>query len=165
MPEWYHEFIDLNHKPTEDELLCLFRVEPAPGFTIEDAAGRVASESSVGTWTELTTMKARIRRLMAKACEIQGNLVKISYPAPLFEPGNMAQVLSSIAGNIFGMKAVQNVRLEDIRWPRKLMRSFQGPLLGSGDQENSRCQAKAIDGDSAETQGWSHCEGACESRI
>jgi ribulose-bisphosphate carboxylase large chain len=132
MPEWYHEFIDLNHKPAEDELLCLFRLEPAPGFTIEDAAGRVASESSVGTWTELTTMKTRIRGLMAKAYEIQGNLVKISYPAPLFEAGNMAQVLSSIAGNIFGMKAVQNVRLEDIRWPRKLMRSFQGPLLGSG---------------------------------
>jgi ribulose-bisphosphate carboxylase large chain len=131
MPEWYHEFIDLNHKPSEDELLCLFRVEPAPGFTIEDAAGRVASESSVGTWTELTTMKTRIRSLMAKAYEIQGNLVKISYPTSLFEAGNMAQVLSSIAGNIFGMKAVQNVRLEDIRWPRKLMRSFQGPLLGS----------------------------------
>jgi ribulose-bisphosphate carboxylase large chain len=131
MPEWYHEFIDLNHKPTEDELICLFRLEPAPGFTMEDAAGRVASESSVGTWTELTAMKARIRSLMAKAYEIQGNLVKISYPAPLFEAGNMAQVLSSIAGNIFGMKAVQNVRLEDIRWPSRLIRSFQGPLLGS----------------------------------
>lgn len=131
MSEWYHEFVDLNYRPGPDHLLCLFRVDPAPGFTIEDAAGRVASESSVGTWTEVTTMKPRIRKLMAKAYEIQGNLVKIAYPFALFEPGNMPQILSSVAGNIFGMKAVQNVRLEDIRWPSKLVMSFQGPLLGT----------------------------------
>jgi ribulose-bisphosphate carboxylase large chain len=131
MSEWYHEFVDTTHTPRPDELLCLFQLEPAAGFSIEDAAGRVASESSVGTWTELTTMKPRIRRLMAKAYEIQGNFVKVAYPLPLFEPGNMPQVLSSIAGNIFGMKAVQNVRLEDVRWPRRLLKSFQGPRLGS----------------------------------
>ena len=58
MTEWYRDFVDASHKPTPDELICLFRVEPAAGFSIEDAAGRLASESSVGTWTELTTMKA-----------------------------------------------------------------------------------------------------------
>jgi len=131
MSEWYHEFVDRNYKPGPDDLLCLFRLEPASGFTIEDAAGRVASESSVGTWTELTTMKPRIRKLMAKAYDIQGNLVKVAYPPALFEKANMPQILSSVAGNIFGMKAVQNVRLEDIRWPGKLLRSFQGPLLGT----------------------------------
>jgi ribulose-bisphosphate carboxylase large chain len=68
---------------------------------------------------------------MAKAYEINGGLVKVAYPIALFERGNMAQVLSSIAGNIFGMKAVRNVRLEDIRWPTKLLRSFPGPLFGT----------------------------------
>ena len=131
MSEWYHEFVDVNHQPGPDELLCLFRVEPASGFTIEDAAGRVASESSVGTWTKLTTMRPRIRRLMAKAYEFQDNFVKVAYPAALFEHANMPQILSSIAGNIFGMKALQNLRLEDVRWPRKLMTSFRGPLLGT----------------------------------
>ena len=131
MSEWYLEFVNTSYTPKPDELLCLFRLEPAQGFGMEDAAGRVASESSVGTWTELTTMKNRIRKLMAKAYDIQGNLVKIAYPQSLFEEGNMAQVLSSIAGNIFGMKAVQNVRLEDIKWPRNLLRSFHGPQLGS----------------------------------
>jgi ribulose-bisphosphate carboxylase large chain len=131
MSEWYHEFVDTHYQPSMDDLLCLFRVEPAPSFTIEDAAGRVASESSVGTWTEVTTMRPRIRRLMAKAYEIQGNFVKVAYPLELFETGNMAQILSSIAGNIFGMKAVQNLRLEDIRWPAKLLKSFQGPEFGT----------------------------------
>ena len=131
MSEWYHEFVDANHQPDKDDLLCLFRVEPAAGFTIEDAAGRVASESSVGTWTEVTTMRPRIRKLMAKAYEIQGNFVKVAYPPQLFETGNMPQILSSIAGNIFGMKAVQNLRLEDVRWPAKLIRGFQGPGFGT----------------------------------
>jgi ribulose-bisphosphate carboxylase large chain len=131
MSEWYHEFVDPNHHPSQNELLCLFRAEPAVGFTIQDAAGRVASESSVGTWTEVTTMKPRIRKLMAKAYAIQGNRVKVAYPLALFEQGNMPQILSSVAGNIFGMKAVQNLRLEDIRWPLKLAKSFHGPLLGT----------------------------------
>jgi len=131
MPEWYDEFVDLSYIPSREDLLCLFRLEPASGFSIEEAAGRVASESSVGTWTEVTTMKSRIRRLMAKAYEIQGGWVKIAYPLPLFELGNMPQVLSSIAGNIFGMKAVEHVRLEDVRWPRELIRSFRGPRLGT----------------------------------
>jgi ribulose-bisphosphate carboxylase large chain len=130
MTEWYHDFVDTSYTPKSNELLCLFRLEPAAGFEIEDAAGRVASESSVGTWTKLTTMPPRVRGLMAKAYEIQGNLVKIAYPPLLFENGNMAQILSSIAGNIFGMKAVQNVRLEDIKWPKSMLRSFHGPQLG-----------------------------------
>lgn len=131
MPEWYHEFVDPAYTPRPEDLLCLFRLEPASGFSIEEAAGRVASESSVGTWTEVTTMKPRIRRLMAKAYEIQGNWVKIAYPPDLFELGSMPQVLSSIAGNIFGMKAVEHVRLEDVRWPKELLKSFKGPRLGT----------------------------------
>jgi ribulose-bisphosphate carboxylase large chain len=131
MSEWYHEFVDTTYTPALDDLLCLFRVEPAEGFSLEDAAGRIASESSVGTWTEVTTMKNRIRRLMAKAYDIQGNLVKVAYPSALFEPSNMPQVLSSIAGNIFGMKAVRNLRLQDISWPAELLKSFYGPRLGA----------------------------------
>ena len=133
MSEWYHEFVDPNYTPVAEDLQCLFRLEPAEGFSIEEAAGRVASESSVGTWTEVTTMKPRIRRLMAKAYQIEGNFVKIAYPIQLFEGGNMPQILSSIAGNIFGMKAVQHVRLQDIQWPSRLLNSFPGPKYGPNE--------------------------------
>jgi len=75
-------------------------------------------------------MKPRIRALMAKAYSIRGNLVKVAYPIELFEPRNMPQILSSIAGNIFGMKAVDGVRIEDIRWPSRILRGFRGPRLG-----------------------------------
>jgi ribulose-bisphosphate carboxylase large chain len=123
-------YINLNYEPSKDDLICEFRIEPEKGFTIKEAAEKIASESSVGTWTEVKTMKPRIKSLAAKIFEVRENWVKIAYPIDLFELGNMPQILSSIAGNIFGMKAVRNLRLEDIHWPYKLMKSFKGPFFG-----------------------------------
>ena len=128
--EWYSEFVDLDYKPSKNDLICLFKVEPAKGLTMKDAAGRVASESSVGTWTTLTKLPKMIEKLKARVFEINGNHIKVAYPFDLFEPGNMPQILSSIAGNIFGMKAVKNLRLEDVLFPEKLVKSFKGPQYG-----------------------------------
>lgn len=122
-------YVDLKYKPNQDDLICLFRVEPA-NISIKEAADHIAAESSIGTWVTVSTMKPRIKNLAAKVFEIKGKYVKIAYPIELFEPGNMPQILSSIAGNIFGMKAVKNLRLEDVDWPDKLIKSFKGPLYG-----------------------------------
>ena len=51
--EWYHDFINLKHKPSKTDLEVLFYFEPAKGITRDDAIGRIASESSTGTWTTL----------------------------------------------------------------------------------------------------------------
>lgn len=126
----YEEFVDLNYTPSADELIALYRIEPAKGFSIEDAAGRVASESSVGTWTDVKTMTEFVREIRARAYEIKGSYVKIAYKPELFEPGNMPQVFSAIAGNVFGMKAIRNLRLEDVYWPKDIVKSFPGPLHG-----------------------------------
>jgi len=71
-----------------------------------------------------------MQRLAARVFEIRKNRVKIAYPLDLFEPGNIPQILSSVAGNVFGMKAVKNLRLEDIHFPERLVRSFKGPRFG-----------------------------------
>ncbi|MCD6248176.1 MAG: type III ribulose-bisphosphate carboxylase [Hadesarchaea archaeon] len=128
--QWYSDFVDRGYEPSDEDLVALFRIEPAEGVSIEEAAGRVASESSIGTWTTLTTMSEEKRRLMARVYEIEGPWVKIGYPVELFEGGNMPQILSSIAGNVFGMKAIRNLRLEDVRWPREMLESFAGPQFG-----------------------------------
>jgi ribulose-bisphosphate carboxylase large chain len=125
----YDDFLNLNYKPSEDDLICLFRITPSKGFTVKDAAIRVAAESSNGTWSDLKVPQ-HIIAIQAKVFEINKDLVKIAYPIDLFEKGNMSQVLSSIAGNIFGMKAVDGLRLEDIHWPKKLIKSFKGPSMG-----------------------------------
>jgi ribulose-bisphosphate carboxylase large chain len=132
----YSGFVDLSHIPEEDELVALFYVEPAEGISIEEAAARVASESSNGTWTDLPTMSERIRKLSAKVFKIDGRWFLVSYPVELFELGNMPQIWSSIAGNIFGMKAVSRLRLEDVFWPKDIVRSFKGPKFGLNGVKN-----------------------------
>jgi ribulose-bisphosphate carboxylase large chain len=126
----YKDFIDLDYKPTKNDMVCEFRIEPAKGVPLKRAAEMVAGESSVGTWTDVVTMKPRIKKIGARIFSIKGNQVKIAYPSILFEEGNMPQIMSSIGGNIFGMKAVKNLRLEDIDWPDDIMKSFSGPLYG-----------------------------------
>ena len=65
--DWYNEFVDLNYEPAKDELVCLFYFEPAAGISNEEAVGRIASESSTGTWTTLFTMPPRMKDLQATA--------------------------------------------------------------------------------------------------
>lgn len=123
--------MDLGYKPSKSDLICNFYFEPSNGVSRKEAAGAIASESSTGTWTKLTTISEKRQvKLGAKVFEINGNYVKIAYPVELFEPGNMPQIFSSIAGNIFGMKEVKNLRLLDIKWPPKIMNSFKGPKYG-----------------------------------
>lgn len=128
--DWYQEFVDLNHTPGPDELVALYYFEPAEGISKEEAVGRIASESSTGTWTTLFTLPPRMRDLQAKAFEIEGNYVKIAYPLALWEEGNAAQLLSGIAGNVFGMKALSNLRLIDATLPAEYLRHFKGPEFG-----------------------------------
>jgi ribulose-bisphosphate carboxylase large chain len=128
--DWYEEFVDLNHTPGPDELVALYYFEPAEGISKEEAVGRIASESSTGTWTTLFTLPPRMRDLQAKAFEIEGNYVKIAYPLALWEEGNAAQLMSGIAGNIFGMKALDRLRLIDASLPADYLRYFKGPHFG-----------------------------------
>ena len=108
--DWYMDFVDLSYQPEKDEIICLFYFESDDGVTREEAAGRIASESSTGTWTTLYSMPDRMRDLQATVFDLEENYVKISYPLELWEEGNAVQLLSGIAGNIFGMKAIKNLR-------------------------------------------------------
>ena len=125
----YLDFVDLTYKPKETDLICTFTVEPE-GISLKEAAGGVAAESSVGTWTELTTEKPYVKRLAAHVYSIEGSVIKIAYPIELFESANMPNILSSVAGNVFGLKALKNLRLLDIEFPKQLLNSFKGPAFG-----------------------------------
>jgi ribulose-bisphosphate carboxylase large chain len=125
-------YIDLRYRPSPGDLVCSFLVRPERGLTVARAAEEVAAESSVGTWTEVHTERRYMRDLAARVFSLNGNEARIAYPAALFEDGNIPQVLSSVAGNVFGMKAVRSLRLQDIAIPRALLKSFPGPAYGIG---------------------------------
>ncbi|MCJ7720868.1 ribulose-bisphosphate carboxylase large subunit, partial [Candidatus Bathyarchaeota archaeon] len=123
------DFVDLSYKPKTTDVICDFYVEP-DGISLKEAAGGVAAESSVGTWTELTTIKPYVEKLAARVFSINGNNIRVAYTIDLFEPGNMPNILSSVAGNVFGLRALKNLRLNDIHLPTELVRSFKGPKYG-----------------------------------
>lgn len=123
------DFVNLKYKP-RDDLVCLFRVEPVGGKTVKETANVVALESSTGTWTAVASEKDYVKRLRAKVFSIKGNKVKIAYPQELFEKDNIPNILSSVAGNIFGMKGVKNLRLEDVSFSKKMLKNFSGPKYG-----------------------------------
>lgn len=125
----YVDFVDQSYKPKTTDVICDFYVEP-DGISLKEAAGGVAAESSVGTWTELTTLKPYVEKLAACVFSINGNNFQVAYSSELFEPGNMPNILSSVAGNVFGLRALKSLRLNDIIFPKELIQSFKGPKYG-----------------------------------
>lgn len=123
------DFVDLSYTPRETDVICTFRIEPVD-ISMKEAAGGVAAESSVGTWTELTTVKPYVDKLAACVFNIEGSVAKIAYPLELFELGNIPNILSSVAGNVFGLRALRNLRLNDTNFSSKLVKSFKGPKFG-----------------------------------
>ncbi len=126
-------YIDLKYRPTDNDLVAEYYVEPAKGYSLNQAAENIASESSIGTWTTISTMNKTIaRRLKPKVFSVsrKTNIIKIAYSSELFEMGNIPQIFSSIAGNVFGMKLLDNLRLLDVKIPKNSLKSFKGPRYG-----------------------------------
>jgi len=122
------DFVNLRYRPKKTDLISLLKISPNK-ISMEKAANTVALESSVGTWTKIPGQEY-VEKLKARVFSIKGNYIKIAYPQELFESDNVPNILSSIAGNILGMKAVQSIRLEDISFPKSILKSFNGPRYG-----------------------------------
>jgi ribulose-bisphosphate carboxylase large chain len=112
----------------QNEIIATFTGESK--LPLKELAMKVAEESSIGTWTKISTCSDKIfNKLSAKVffCQPLKKIFKIAYPLDLFEPRSIPQLLSSIAGNIFSMKIVKNLRLDDIEFPAKYINQYPGP--------------------------------------
>src|SRR6201999_138421 len=95
-------------------------------------------ESSTATWTVVWTDRLTAHEnYQAKCYEVtpvpgqpDQHIAKIAYDLDLFEEGSIANLTSSIIGNVFGFKALQALRLEDMRIPVAYVKTFQGPPHG-----------------------------------
>jgi ribulose-bisphosphate carboxylase large chain len=116
----------------EDYITVTFQLK-SEGQPFDRTAGGVAAESSVGTWTDIgLNEKTLWDHLHGRVIEMDesSGLLKVAYTLELFEPGSIPQLLSSIAGNIFGLAEVATLRIIDIEFPEKYVVSFPGPALG-----------------------------------
>ncbi len=127
-------YINLDYQPGENDLIAMYYIEKAPECVdIQTACEEIAKESSIGTWTDIVTMSEDIaHRLKPSVFYIDeiNSIVKIAYSHELFEANNMSQILSAVAGNIYGMKAINNLRLLDISFPKSIVNSYKGPKFG-----------------------------------
>ncbi len=117
-------------------IICKYRVKSSD---LKKAAEDIADEQSTGTWTEVKGESDTIReRLHANVMDIDAehSSVQIGYPLELFDSRNLPQLLSVIAGNLFGLSSISGVRLEDIQFPKEYTEEFKGPRFGiSGIRE------------------------------
>ncbi len=118
----------------EDYIICKYFIDS--DLTLEDAAGKLAEEESTGTWTEVPTEKKIHEFLGAKVIDIdkQEKIATVAFPNEEFsnfdEIGGIPAILSVIAGNLFGLEAIRNVRLIDVFFPKEIVRGFKGPKFG-----------------------------------
>jgi ribulose-bisphosphate carboxylase large chain len=129
---------DPNVKVKETNLIACFRAVPQPGTDPIECAAALAGESSTATWTVVwtdlltacDTYRAKAYRCVPLTKTPGAYLVFVLYELDLFEEGSIANLSASIIGNIFGMKQVKALRLEDMRIPVALLRTYQGPATG-----------------------------------
>lgn len=127
-----------DYVPKDTDVLAVFRVTPQDGVDPIEAAAAVAGESSTATWTVVWTDRLTANdHYQAKAyrCEeVPGRpgeyFAYIAYDIDLFEEGSIANLTSSIIGNVFGFKPLKALRLEDMRIPEVYVKTFQGPAHG-----------------------------------
>jgi ribulose-bisphosphate carboxylase large chain len=82
-------------------------------FSTKESAEQIAMEESIGTWTDITTET-------------------VAYPLELFDPetGGIPNLLSIVAGNLFGLTGLDRVKLLDIDLPKQYVQSYPGPRFG-----------------------------------
>src|SRR6516225_12341498 len=116
-------YFNPDYVPKDTDILAAFRIAPQPGVDSIEAAAAVAGESSTATWTVVWTDRLTAHEhYQAKAYDVQPvpgregeYLARIAYDIDLFEEGSIANLTSSIIGNVFGFKALRALRLEDMR--------------------------------------------------
>lgn len=117
------------------DLIATYYFKPKFGVTPEFAAQAICEEQTTGTWTDISTVNEKTAYVHAFDGEVveivpsgNGFQTKLSYPYEIFEPGNIPQYLSVIAGNLFGLGKLEAVRLLDIDIPEGL--DGTGPKFG-----------------------------------
>jgi ribulose-bisphosphate carboxylase large chain len=133
MGYWQPDYV-----PKDTDVLAAFRITPQEGVDAIEAAAAVAGESSTATWTVVWTDRLTpYEHYQAKAYRVDAvpsapgqYIAHIAYDLDLFEEGSIANLTSSIIGNVFGFKALRALRLEDMRIPAHYVKTFQGPPHG-----------------------------------
>lgn len=102
-------------------------------FPLEDCARVVAMEQSTGTWTPVKERSGSLEKRLAawvESADRKAGTARIAFPLEIFEPANLAGVLSIVAGNLFGLGSLRRARLVDLEIPAAFAKAHPGPRVG-----------------------------------
>src|SRR6266487_2314654 len=110
MGYWQPDYV-----PKPSDVLAAFRVTPQAGVPPEEAGAAVAGESSTATWTVVWTDRlTAYDHYQAKCYQVDPvpgredqYIARIAYDLDLFEEGSIANLSSSIIGNVFVFEALR----------------------------------------------------------
>ncbi|MCL7414414.1 MAG: ribulose-bisphosphate carboxylase large subunit, partial [ANME-2 cluster archaeon] len=120
-------------KPTKQDFVCEYHIEPANGVDFEYACTHIAGESSIDTWADISTLSPQLAEELKPHvifADKKQQTVRVAYTQDLFELNSVPQILSAVAGNIFSMSILDNLRLMDITFPEDVIQAFHGPKFG-----------------------------------
>lgn len=121
-------------EPSDPDRYVVCKYKVSTDLPMEKAAEAIAAEQSTGTWTGISTLDRSVfDHLGARITSIEGDIVTAEFPADDFsiEVGSVPQILSVIAGNLFGLGSLKGVRLEDVTFPKAITEQFKGPKFGA----------------------------------
>lgn len=117
--------------PAKDAVVATY--ELAGEFPLEESARVVAMEQSTGTWTPIAKRKGSLEDRLAAwvdGVDKRAGTARVAFPLEIFEPGNLAGVLSIVAGNLFGLGSLHRARLVDLDLPPSFTQALPGPRVG-----------------------------------
>lgn len=127
-----YDYVDLEAEPDpEENVITEYRVDT--DLDTVTAGKRIAEEESTGTWLTPSTLSGDIfEKYGATVFHAEDDLTRIAFPAVDFsgDVGGIPQILSIIAGNLFGLASLRGVRLEDVSFPTDILENYPGPQFG-----------------------------------
>ncbi len=122
--------LDLPDPQNGEYMLCVFHLLPGGKLNMLQAACEVSAESSTGTNFAVKTETPFSREMnsLVYKVDLEKNLVRIAYPRRLRDRGgNIQNIFTYIAGNIFWMKEINALKLLDVRFPPAMLEQYDGP--------------------------------------
>jgi len=120
-------------------LLAVYRVETYGGIPLDDAATEIAAETSTGSNLTVGTRTGYSMDLDARVYKIdeENNLVYIAFPWAIFDTdGNIQNIMTFIAGNLFGMSTLKVCKLLDVWFPSQMLDQYDGPSVTLDDMRD-----------------------------
>lgn len=122
--------MDLADPKNGDYMLACFHLKPGKKLNMLQAACEVAAESS--TWTNFLvlteTAYSKLLNALVYKIDQEKELVWIAYPWRLFDRnGNVQNILTYVAGNVFWMKEIVALKILDVWFPPAMLEQYDGP--------------------------------------